>query len=487
MTAGCGGQVLDAINRYCGKMKKETLPVSVVVVGHNYASFLRDCLESIEQQNPGPAEVIYVDNASTDGSVQVARDAGVRVAVVGPQERNICACRNRGALMTRQPFLLFLDADDLLRPGYVKQLHDVIKGDWRIGITFPDVNLFGLERHAKAGVKRDVSRSQLSRLNFIPCPSLVRRTAFEQSGRWDGLPCFQDWDLWLRVVNRGWLYKYVPEAVLDVRSHADSLTASYRHRTPVYQEVLRRQPMTVFTPFGPGGSVLGERYFTMIEQLGLNWDRTTLLFYDNTLNTSWHDRLRGYLRDSPARNTGYIRDDTLVTFYDAASRAAIVPERMAEIWMRASKMFDGEFVLSIEHDMEPEAPGAARRLYEGIGPDIAAVSATYRSRPANQVGRLLDFDWTSRSGHLVLRPMVERPGNLPNPPTEGCTDTGATGIGFVLMRRDILDGFTYPVGQADTWWGQDFGIWRHVAELGQRLLIHWGVSVRHYSTPTEWV
>ena len=52
--------------------RSRDLPVSVVVVGRNYGRFLKDCLSSVIRQKPGPKEIVYVDNASTDDSVAVA-------------------------------------------------------------------------------------------------------------------------------------------------------------------------------------------------------------------------------------------------------------------------------------------------------------------------------------------------------------------------------------------------------------------------------
>jgi glycosyltransferase involved in cell wall biosynthesis len=65
---------------------------------------------SLWQARSGEAgELIVVDNASTDGTAQVARNLGARVAV--ECIRNIARARNRGALVAEAPLLFFVDAD----------------------------------------------------------------------------------------------------------------------------------------------------------------------------------------------------------------------------------------------------------------------------------------------------------------------------------------------------------------------------------------
>ena len=106
------------------KADKETIPIAVIISGRNYGQFLGDCIESVQRQDPAPAEIIYMDNASEDGSIAVARAKGVDVCVISTQDHNICDLRNRGMLRTTQPYLLFIDADDVIPKGYCKALYD---------------------------------------------------------------------------------------------------------------------------------------------------------------------------------------------------------------------------------------------------------------------------------------------------------------------------------------------------------------------------
>lgn len=467
------------------KIAAETVPVAVVVVGHNYGAYLGDCLDSVLAQNPAPAEIIYCDNGSTDGSLSLAKRRGVRVVrAKGP---TICTARNTGATLTRSPFLIFLDADDCIPQGYVKTLYDA-SAEGRDAIVYPSIQKFGPIKEA-ATPGADWGRRELLRSNFIQTSALVRRTAFEQVHGFDeGLPCFQDWDLWLRITANRWHVKHVPGTAIHHRSHRDSLTANSVTRLPWYQDILSRQPTTAFIPFGPGRPIIGfDRFREMLDAYGLNWEQTNLLFYDNTGDAETGRTLRAYLSDCPARHTGYIRDDHRVSYHDPQTRVAVMPQRMCEMWSRASEMFMGDFIMSIEDDTEPEQPGAFRALFDGMAPDVDAVTGAYNSRPLVDSNVPLVRDWiTRKDGTLSTAVTRQFPGGLPVAPRVGCQDIGASGVGCMLLRREAIENYDYEVGRPGAWLGQDFGLCRHIKERGRRLLVNWAVRCKHWHTKEQY-
>jgi glycosyltransferase involved in cell wall biosynthesis len=95
--------------------------ISVVVIGRNEGVRLERCLLSIgAMENPGcPVEVIYVDSASTDGSVKLAESLGARVISVQPNRPTAALGRNAGWRASSGEFVLFLDGDTILDPKFV--------------------------------------------------------------------------------------------------------------------------------------------------------------------------------------------------------------------------------------------------------------------------------------------------------------------------------------------------------------------------------
>ena len=95
--------------------------VSVVVIGRNEGLRLKRCLESVRaMQDPGgPVELIYVDSASTDNSIEIARSFDARIVEVKPVRPTAALGRNAGWEIATAPLVLFLDGDTILDPGFV--------------------------------------------------------------------------------------------------------------------------------------------------------------------------------------------------------------------------------------------------------------------------------------------------------------------------------------------------------------------------------
>ncbi len=95
--------------------------LSVVVIGRNEGARLLRCLESVVAMRApsGSVETIYVDSASTDGSVERAARAGARVVSVAPARPCAAVGRNAGWRAARAEMVLFLDGDTTLDPGFV--------------------------------------------------------------------------------------------------------------------------------------------------------------------------------------------------------------------------------------------------------------------------------------------------------------------------------------------------------------------------------
>lgn len=106
------------------------LVVSAIVVNWNGQDYLPRCLDALLAQVPPPAEVIVVDNHSTDGSRELlaARYPGVRVVDTG-RNAGPCHARNVGAQQARNELCLFLDNDVVLHPGALAALLACMAGD----------------------------------------------------------------------------------------------------------------------------------------------------------------------------------------------------------------------------------------------------------------------------------------------------------------------------------------------------------------------
>jgi glycosyltransferase involved in cell wall biosynthesis len=107
--------------------------ISVVVPTFNRASLIKDTLDSILRQTLPPAEVIVVDDGSTDSTEATVAEYGSTVRYHRIENAGPSRARNVGALLTTQHWIAFCDSDDLWMPTKLER-------QMRIHTEFPDVD-----------------------------------------------------------------------------------------------------------------------------------------------------------------------------------------------------------------------------------------------------------------------------------------------------------------------------------------------------------
>ena len=107
--------------------------IDVAIPSFQYGRFLRDSVGSVLRQNVDSLRVLIIDNASTDDSLDVAREIASedkRVHIIA-HERNVgpIASLNEGIDWATADYFMTLDADDLLAPGCLKRAMSILDKD----------------------------------------------------------------------------------------------------------------------------------------------------------------------------------------------------------------------------------------------------------------------------------------------------------------------------------------------------------------------
>lgn len=218
--------------------------VDVVIVTYNSAESLTECLDSVLQALNGVrGRVIVVDNASTDGSVRIARAHPVNPSViVSDTNQGFGRACNLGFRYGSSPVVLFLNPDARLAPGALSKLIEAVTAHDRLGAVGPRIDDPRGEVSAAPAGYEPTLRSVLGHLlglgrirwvqRYFPPVQLanaavaadvdwisggamvVRRVAFEQVGGFDErfFLYMEDVDLCRRLRSAGWQIRYVPSA-----------------------------------------------------------------------------------------------------------------------------------------------------------------------------------------------------------------------------------------------------------------------------------
>ena len=99
--------------------------VSVTIVTYNSGRFIKRCLESVLAQSYPNREIIVVDNASTDGTVDILEQFEDRCRIIYNDENiGFAAAQNQAIAARRGDWVLTLNPDVLLLPNFIQALVD---------------------------------------------------------------------------------------------------------------------------------------------------------------------------------------------------------------------------------------------------------------------------------------------------------------------------------------------------------------------------
>jgi O-antigen biosynthesis protein len=193
---------------------------SIIIITHNQFEYTRLCLESVRSRTVEPFELIVVDNASSDGTVESLRSQGDVRLVHNEANRGFPAAVNQGIAEARGEHILLLNNDVVVTTGWLGRMLDALFSDPKIGMAGPCSNFVSgpqqVESHYRSlaeldGFARDWGRANDRRLadvnRLVGFCLLIRRSVVESVGLLDeqfGLGCFEDDDYCLRAIEAGY-------------------------------------------------------------------------------------------------------------------------------------------------------------------------------------------------------------------------------------------------------------------------------------------
>lgn len=191
--------------------------VSIIISNYNYGHYLAESIESALAQTYPDVEVIYIDDGSTDNSLEVA--ARYPITVLKQVNQGVSAARNNAAQFASGQYLLFLDADDILLPDAIARMQAHLVGAGPdVGYVYGQMEYFGYKTGLFAS--KEFSPKALAKGNFICVTSLIKRALFDEAGGFDkGFANREDWELFIRFLHHGYQGRLLPEPIMRCRKH----------------------------------------------------------------------------------------------------------------------------------------------------------------------------------------------------------------------------------------------------------------------------
>lgn len=218
--------------------------VSVGVASFNNAAYILTTLDSIRTQVYPHVELIIIDDASADNSVELITEwlrAHPKVnghLLVNPVNKGICYTFNRFLAAAQGEYLSIIGSDDLMLPAKLADQVALMQAlPAKTGVLYSDLskidsagNIIEPSIYATGQIHPFVGDVWLEMLktNFLGVmTALIRRECFVQVGVFDENLVYEDWDMWLRI-SRKFDFHYHPQITCHYRIHGKSALHVWR-------------------------------------------------------------------------------------------------------------------------------------------------------------------------------------------------------------------------------------------------------------------
>ena len=214
--------------------------ITVVIPNYNGMKYLPECMTSLceRQENAPEYEVLIIDNASADGSVEYlekewCRKSGVRVSLIPMSENTgFCHAVNLGIRKAQSPYVILLNNDTKVEPGFLRGLYDAIREDERIFSVSAKMLMWDKpeliddagDRYCvlgwaySRGKGRPADKYEKNVSVFSACggAAIYRRSVFEEIGYFDEnhFAYLEDLDIGYRARIYGYENRYEPAAAV---------------------------------------------------------------------------------------------------------------------------------------------------------------------------------------------------------------------------------------------------------------------------------
>lgn len=232
---------------------------SIVVPAYNAESTLAETLDAILGQEFADWECIVVDDGSVDGTRALAESYAsrdTRVRTVSQPNQGSGGAYNTGVRVAKGRFVVLCSADDVLLPGYLREMDAFIASEAGFDIYSSNGYFWRAEDDSRelvyaAGVRDEVMSLTLAdvvALCFYSVGAAYRRELFDLVGGYRVDVFGEDYDFWLRALAAGARHRYLPKALslhrVSPTQKSANLERAYRSDIRLITDLMQSADLT---------------------------------------------------------------------------------------------------------------------------------------------------------------------------------------------------------------------------------------------------
>lgn len=212
--------------------------VSIIIPCFNQEKYITDAIMSAEKQTYKDIEIVFIDDCSTDGSLEVVNDLKKKYTniVVLKNESNlgVVDSRNKAIDFAKGFYILPLDGDDTIEPTYIEDAVNVFEEKPDVGFVYCKARKFGAVNEDWNLPK--FNKESLIFRNCIVNSSLFRKSDFIKLGKYKSYmySWTEDYDLWMSFVEAGLLPYRIDKVLYNHREFENGSRTQLTTKDPYF-------------------------------------------------------------------------------------------------------------------------------------------------------------------------------------------------------------------------------------------------------------
>lgn len=213
------------------------MKLSVVIPAFDHARYIVEAIDSVLAQIPADAEVIVVDDGSSDDTAAIAERMGPPVRVIRAAHAGIGTTVNRGMSEARGALIASIDADDRWLPGKMALQLAALDEDPSLDVVFGYVRQF-VSPEVTDGGRFELTGEPMAGL--VRGTMVIRREAWERVGPMETDLVLGEFISWYaRAIDAGLNMRMLPDVVYERRVHGRNTVIREREAQSDYLRVVK--------------------------------------------------------------------------------------------------------------------------------------------------------------------------------------------------------------------------------------------------------